>query len=100
MEGPLTGRRTSITGTLERFTREEAKAALEALGAKVTDSVSKKTTGVIVGEEPGASKLAKAQKAGVPILDEAALLALLGGLAALAASASRTRSCVACAAPS
>ena len=51
-------------------TREEAKAALEALGAKVSDSVSKKTTGVVVGESPG-SKLAKAEKAGVPILDEA-----------------------------
>ena len=42
-----------ITGTLERFSRDEAKAALEAKGAKVTDSVSKKTTGVIVGESPG-----------------------------------------------
>ena len=57
-----------ITGTLESFTREEAKAALEALGAKVSDSVSKKTTGVFVGESPG-SKVAKAQKAGVPLLD-------------------------------
>ena len=61
-----------ITGTLERCTRDEAKSALEALGAKVSDSVSKKTTGVIVGESPG-SKLAKAQKAGVPVLDEDAL---------------------------
>ena len=66
-----------ITGTLERFSRDEAKAALEALGAKVSDSVSKKTTGVIAGESPG-SKLAKAQKAGVPVLDEAALAGLLG----------------------
>ena len=57
-----------ITGTLESFTREEAKAALEALGAKVSDSVSKKTTGVIVGESPG-SKVAKAEAAGVPLLD-------------------------------
>jgi DNA ligase (NAD+) len=77
-EGPLTGRTYVITGTVERFTREEAKAALEARGAKVTDSVSKKTTGVIVGEEPGASKLAKAEKAGVPLLTEADLDALLG----------------------
>ena len=67
-----------ITGTLERFTRDEAKAALEALGAKVSDSVSSKTTGVIVGEEPGGSKLTKAEKAGVPLLTEADLLALLG----------------------
>ena len=66
-----------ITGTLERRTREEATEALEARGAKVTGSVSKKTTGVIVGESPG-SKLAKAQQAGVPILDEAALETLLG----------------------
>ena len=77
-EGPLTGRAYVITGTLERFTREEARAALEALGAKVSDSVSSKTTGVVVGEEPGASKLAKAQKAGVPLLTEAGLLDLLG----------------------
>jgi DNA ligase (NAD+) len=66
-----------VTGTLESFTREEAKAALEALGAKVSDSVSKKTTGVIVGESPG-SKVAKAEKAGVPLLSEADLVALLG----------------------
>ena len=77
-EGPLNGRIYVITGTLERFTREEAKAALEVLGAKVSDSVSSKTTGVIVGEEPGASKLTKAQKAGVPLLTEADLLDLLG----------------------
>jgi DNA ligase (NAD+) len=78
VEGPLSGQTYVITGTLERRSREEARAALEALGAKVTDSVSKKTTGVIVGESPG-SKLAKAEKAGVPILDEAALDALLAG---------------------
>jgi len=71
VEGPLTGSTYVITGTLERWTREEAKAALEAKGAKVGDSVSKKTTGVVVGESPG-SKLAKAQKAGVEILDESA----------------------------
>ena len=66
-----------ITGTLERWTREEAKAALEALGAKVTDSVSKKTTGVVVGESPG-SKAQKAEKLGVPVLAEADFAALLG----------------------
>ena len=76
VEGPLTGRQYVITGTLERYTREEAKGALEALGAKVSDSVSKKTTGVIVGESPG-TKAQKAQRAGVPILDEGALVALL-----------------------
>jgi DNA ligase (NAD+) len=76
VEGPLTGRQYVITGTLERFTRDEAKDALEALGAKVSDSVSKKTAGVVVGENPG-SKVAKAQKAGVPVLSEAELVALL-----------------------
>ena len=78
VEGPLTGKAYVITGTLEGFTREEAKAALEAVGAKVSDSVSSKTAGVIVGEEPGASKLSKAEKAGVPLLSEEDLLALLG----------------------
>jgi DNA ligase (NAD+) len=78
VEGPLTGRQYVITGTLERRTREEARAALEALGAKVSDNVSKKTTGVFVGENPG-SKVAKAQKAGVPLLTEADLDELLAG---------------------
>jgi len=77
-EGPLTGSTYVITGTLERFSREDATARLEALGAKVTGSVSAKTTGLVVGEEPGASKLTKAQKAEVPILSESDLLALLG----------------------
>ena len=76
VEGPLTGDVYVITGTLERRSREEAKAALEAQGAKVTDSVSKKTTGVIAGENPG-SKLDKARKLGVEILDEDALERLL-----------------------
>jgi DNA ligase (NAD+) len=71
VEGPLTGRTFVVTGTLERWSREQAKAALEAKGAKVTDSVSKKTSGLVVGENPG-SKLEKARRAGVEILDEAA----------------------------
>ena len=75
-EGPLTGKQYVLTGTLEAFTREEAKAALEGLGAKVSDSVSKKTAGVIAGESPG-SKVAKAQAAGVPLLTEDDLKALL-----------------------
>jgi DNA ligase (NAD+) len=78
VEGPLTGHTYVITGTLEGYSRDEAKTALEALGAKVGDSVSKKTAGVIVGESPG-SKLAKAEKAGVPILAEADLKKLLRG---------------------
>jgi DNA ligase (NAD+) len=77
VEGPLTGKSYVVTGTLEGWSREEAKAALEALGAKVSDSVSGKTTGLIVGEEPGASKLTKAQKSGVPQLTEDDLRALL-----------------------
>ncbi len=69
VEGPLSGQTYVITGTLESFTRDEAAAALEAKGAKVGNSVSKKTAGLIVGEEPG-SKLKKAQQAGVPVLSE------------------------------
>jgi DNA ligase (NAD+) len=78
VEGPLTGSQYVITGTLESYSREEARAALEALGAKVSDNVSKKTAGIFVGESPG-SKVAKAQKAGVPILSEADLKQLLAG---------------------
>ncbi len=74
--GPLNGKTFVITGTLSR-PRDEIKADLLALGAKVTDSVSAKTNGLIVGEDAG-SKLTKAQKLGVPILDEAALKKLLG----------------------
>jgi len=77
VEGPLTGSTYVITGTLEDFSRDEARKALEAKGAKVADSVSKKTTGVVVGESPG-SKAAKAEQLGVPVLDEAALKQLLG----------------------
>jgi DNA ligase (NAD+) len=77
VEGGLTGQTYVITGTLERWTREQAGAELEARGAKVAGSVSKKTTGVIVGEEPGATKLNKAREADVPILDEQALAKLL-----------------------
>jgi DNA ligase (NAD+) len=76
VEGPLSGRQYVITGTLEAWSRDEAKAALEELGAKVSESVSGKTTGVVVGERPG-SKLQKAQKLGVPVLSEEDLRALL-----------------------
>ena len=74
--GPLTGRTYVITGTLASMTREEATAALERLGAKVSGSVSKKTTAVIVGEEAG-SKADKARTLGVTMLDEAAFKALI-----------------------
>jgi len=78
VEGPLSGSTYVVTGTLEGFSRDEARKALEAKGAKVGDSVSKKTSGVIVGESPG-SKLAKAEQLGVPVLDEAAFERLLRG---------------------
>jgi DNA ligase (NAD+) len=78
VEGPLTGRTYVITGTLEGFTRDEAAALLEERGAKIANSVSGKTTGLIVGEEPGKSKLTKAEKSDVPLLTEADLLRLLG----------------------
>jgi DNA ligase (NAD+) len=77
VEGPLTGQTYVITGTLEAYTRDEAAAALEAKGAKVINSVSGKTTGLILGEEPGNSKLTKARKLEVPLLDEQALNELL-----------------------
>jgi DNA ligase (NAD+) len=77
VEGPLTGSTYVVTGTLEKYSREQATAALEALGAKVTGSVSAKTTGLVVGEDPGASKLTKAQTSGVPLLTEADLAKLL-----------------------
>lgn len=58
-----------VSGTIEGFTREEAQAAIEARGGKSTGSVSGKTTALIVGESPGASKLSKAEELGVPTLD-------------------------------
>ncbi|TRW50027.1 NAD-dependent DNA ligase LigA [Aliidiomarina halalkaliphila] len=75
-ELPLQGHTYVLTGTLTEMTRDEAKAALQALGAKVAGSVSKKTTAVIAGEAAG-SKLSKAESLGVPILTEAELVALL-----------------------
>jgi DNA ligase (NAD+) len=75
-EQPLLGQTWVVTGKLERMSRDEAKASLQTLGAKVAGSVSAKTTCLVAG--PGAgSKLSKAQEHGVEIIDEAALLALL-----------------------
>ncbi|MEE3215799.1 MAG: NAD-dependent DNA ligase LigA [Pseudomonadota bacterium] len=70
---PLEGQTWVLTGTLETMTRDEGKARLQALGAKVSGSVSKKTHCLVAG--PGAgSKLAKAEQAGVPVIDEATFL--------------------------
>jgi DNA ligase (NAD+) len=73
---PLAGKTYVLTGTLAGMTRDAAKAKLEELGAKVAGSVSKNTSAVVAGENPG-SKLDKAQELGVPVLDEAQLLRLL-----------------------
>jgi len=75
--GPLEGRTLVLTGTLPELTREEAAALVKAAGGKVVNSVSKKTDYVVAGENPG-SKLAKAEKFEVEILDEAGLRGLLG----------------------
>ena len=75
-DGPLSGQTVVLTGGLEAMSRDEAGARLEALGAKVSGSVSKKTSFVVAGEAAG-SKLAKAQELGVEIWDEARLLAFL-----------------------
>lgn len=75
-DGPLNGKTFVLTGTLQAMTRDEAKEAIQALGGKVTGSVSKKTDYLVYGEKAG-SKLSKAQSLGVEILDEGALESLL-----------------------
>ena len=74
----LAGKTIVLTGTLPTLSRDAAKEMLEAAGAKVAGSVSKKTSYVVAGEDAG-SKLAKAEELGVPVLDEAGMLALLAG---------------------
>ena len=80
MPGPLTGRTYVLTGTLTSMTRDEAAAAIERLGGKVSGSVSKKTSAVIVGADPG-SKADKAAALGVTTLDEDGFRALLSSAA-------------------
>jgi DNA ligase (NAD+) len=74
--GPLAGKTFVITGTLSAMTREEAAGRLEGLGAKVSGSVSKKTSALIAGDQAG-SKLEKARQLGVDVLDEAEFLKLI-----------------------
>lgn len=76
VEATLEGNTYVLTGTLSDMSRDEAKAQLQQRGAKVTGSVSKKTTAVFAGDSPG-SKVTKAEALGVPVMDEAALLELL-----------------------
>ena len=77
-DGPLSGRTIVVTGGLEAFSRDEAKRAVAAAGGKATESVSKKTSFVVAGREPG-GKLAKAEALGVPVLGEEDFLAVLRG---------------------
>jgi DNA ligase (NAD+) len=73
----LAGLSVVVTGTLAGFSREAAEEAVKVRGGKAPSSVSKKTTAVVVGADPGAAKLSKAQELGVPVLDEAGFVHLL-----------------------
>jgi DNA ligase (NAD+) len=77
LSSALKGQTWVVTGTLDSMKRDEAETALRSLGATVSGSVSKKTTAVVVGRDPGASKLAKAAEYGTRTVSEAELLALL-----------------------
>ena len=73
----LAGKAVVVSGSLEGFSREEAEAAIKDRGGKSPGSVSAKTFAVVLGAEPGASKVTKATDLGIPILDEAGFNALL-----------------------
>jgi DNA ligase (NAD+) len=75
--GLLAGVTLVVTGTLEGLSRDQAKTAVEERGGKVTSSVSSKTDAVVAGESPGAAKIQKAEELGIPIVEEAAFMAVL-----------------------
>ena len=77
MKQTLAGKAVVVTGTLEGFSREGAVDAIKSRGGTSPGSVSKKTAYLVVGHEPGAAKLAKANELGVPVLDEAEFARLL-----------------------
>jgi DNA ligase (NAD+) len=77
IDSPFAGKTVVLTGSLSQMNRDDAKERLVALGAKVSGSVSKKTDLLIAGEAAG-SKLAKAQELGIPVIDEAEMIRLLG----------------------
>ena len=74
--GPLAGKTFVLTGALDNLSRDDAKKIIEAAGGKVSSAVSKKTTYLVAGKDPG-SKLTKAQELGIPVVDEAGLLDLI-----------------------
>ncbi|MCX7819496.1 MAG: NAD-dependent DNA ligase LigA [Kiritimatiellae bacterium] len=76
--GPLDGKTFVLTGTLDSMSREQAAERIRALGGTVTDSVSRRTTALIVGREPGDTKLRRATELGIPTMDEAAFLQMVG----------------------
>jgi DNA ligase (NAD+) len=77
-DGPLMGHTVVITGGLETLSRDQAKRAVAAAGGKATGSVSRSTSFLVAGADPG-TKLQKAESAGVPVIDEEAFLAILEG---------------------
>ena len=73
----LAGKAVVVTGSLDGFSRDEAEAAIKGRGGKSPGSVSAKTYAVVIGADPGASKVTKAADLGIPVLDEAGFVALL-----------------------
>ncbi len=78
MDGPLAGKTLVVTGMLKHFSRQEAEAAIRQAGGRASGSVSKKTDFVVAGAEAG-GKLEKAQKLGVPVIDESEFMTMVGG---------------------